>query len=613
MTKARVFIWGSCVSRDTLEHFVPDEFELLHYIARQSAISAIAPPTTRMDPPSLQSSFQTRMVEGDYASSLIGQIGAHARNIDLLLVDLVDERHGVYVLPDGSVVTRSNELIQSGAEAQLAQMATHVPFGSEEHFAQWQRAMHAIGRYFRSSIPHAAIAILAPPWATISDSGKPTPRSFGVDSNEANRAFRRYTQEAIAALDARVFTPKLDKVRSSASHPWGEAPFHYSSEVYLDLVEQLTGTPGRRPWTDPAVAPSHASPIIAATSSISVAPLPEPNAGWPNTTPTIINSYRGPLPAWWGTDEPDFAPTVEIAKDALVSQSDIYQWPRKVRSAVYSSDLSEIDSTVFRRQGRVSITPEIRPTQSAEQLDGKFVYLGWLIGHFGHFLTESLSRTWYLREHDRFDGYIFHSNFRSKDELPEHVRVAFKLLGIPLDKVILARQDYRVRELHCPSESLRCDHSSSRYHSLPYTRMTTNSTVVAENASDRLFVSRKSLTSDPRRTNEDEAWQVFRAHGFRRIYPELMRLDEQIATFSAARIIAGPVGTAMHNAAFMNPGSRALILAPSHFLLRNDRLLSNACGYDLNYFLTDSGLEGIKQEGWTIDPRELEAHIQQVL
>lgn len=248
MSKNRVFIYGSCVSRDTFEHLDPDQFELVQYVARQSALSAYTRPVTLVEPPTMESPFQQRMVAGDYASSLQTAIPEAASRTDLVLVDLVDERLGAYVLPDGSVVTRSTELIQSGAEQQLPAGSQHLPFGGDQHFQYWSQGIAAVGELIRHHMPRAAVVLLDLPWAARSETGSPTPDSFGVTAAEANPTFRAYAQVAAQALGAEVISLRPEEVASSPDHPWGDAPFHYSEDVYLRVVKELTGAPGRAVW-----------------------------------------------------------------------------------------------------------------------------------------------------------------------------------------------------------------------------------------------------------------------------------------------------------------------------------------------------------------------------
>ncbi|MFI2362742.1 XcbB/CpsF family capsular polysaccharide biosynthesis protein [Promicromonospora sp. NPDC019610] len=248
MSKTRVFIYGSCVSRDTFEHFDPEQFELVQYVARQSALSATTRPVELMAPPTLESRFQQRMIAGDFGSSLRRMLPEFAEHVDVLLVDLTDERLGVYLLPDGTVLTRSVELIQSGAENHLPQGTRHLAFGTQQHFEYWQGAIRALGESIRGIMPHVGIALLDLPWAEWSESGQPTPDSFGVSAAQANPVFRPYVDAAAQALGAHVVTVDPATVVSGPHHPWGDAPFHYAEHVYLDVVRQLTGIEGRVVW-----------------------------------------------------------------------------------------------------------------------------------------------------------------------------------------------------------------------------------------------------------------------------------------------------------------------------------------------------------------------------
>jgi hypothetical protein len=248
MSKTRVFIYGSCVSRDTFEHLDPDHFELVEYVARQSVLSATTHPAEALAPPVLESRFQQRMITGDFQSSLRPLLAQRAGEIDVLLLDLTDERLGVYLLPDGTVVTRSVELIESGAERSLPQGTHHVAFGTQQHYEFWSGAVRALGDSIRMTVPQATVALLDIPWAEWSESGQQTPDSFGVSAAEANPILRSYIEVAAQALGAHVISLDPAEVMSGPHHPWGDAPFHYAEKVYLEAVRRLTGAEGRVVW-----------------------------------------------------------------------------------------------------------------------------------------------------------------------------------------------------------------------------------------------------------------------------------------------------------------------------------------------------------------------------
>ena len=282
MSKTRVFIYGSCVSRDTFEHLDPEQFELVEYVARQSVLSATTRPVEMLPPPTLESRFQQRMVNGDFTSNLRPLLSQRAGEIDVLLVDLTDERLGVYLLPDGTVVTRTVELIESGAEQSLPQGARHVAFGTQQHFEYWSGAIRALGDTIRNTLPQVAVAILDIPWAEWSENGQQTPDSFGVGAARANPVFRSYVDVATQALGAHIVALDPSEVMSGPHHPWGEAPFHYAENVYLEAVRRLTGAEGRVVWGPGASSQATTGSVrTASTGSHETAPnsRPTPSTG----------------------------------------------------------------------------------------------------------------------------------------------------------------------------------------------------------------------------------------------------------------------------------------------------------------------------------------------
>jgi hypothetical protein len=178
------------------------------------------------------------MVTGDYQSSLFAQLEA-VDGVDLILLDLVDERLGVYVLPDGSVVTRSQELVASGSEHHLPDGTRHVEFGSDQHFEYWRDAATAVASFVRQAKPQTQVALLAPPWASMTDAGRTAPTSFGLDATRANAAYPRYIEHAQREFHAHLASVDETMVLAGSEHRWGPAPFHFTEAVYRSLVAQI--------------------------------------------------------------------------------------------------------------------------------------------------------------------------------------------------------------------------------------------------------------------------------------------------------------------------------------------------------------------------------------
>lgn len=255
MTSTRVFIYGSCVSRDTFNALPQDGYVLVDYVARQSLISAVRPPLAYpLDLSAISSRFQQRMVQGAMSGSLYESLSRHAPNTDLVLIDLTDERAGVFEMPDGSYFTRSIELDGAGLTAQISDASTrYLRFGTDEHFEAFAWAAQT----FRAELDRLELTsrtlVLAPSWAEHSIDGQYSGDSYGYTPSDANYYLQRYVDLLENYLGLR--TVRLADTRSDASHQWGLAPFHYAERVYAYLMAELEEFAPR-----PAGATAHSVP-----------------------------------------------------------------------------------------------------------------------------------------------------------------------------------------------------------------------------------------------------------------------------------------------------------------------------------------------------------------
>lgn len=255
MTSTRVFIAGSCVSRDTFNALPQDGYALVEYVARQSLISAARPPIAYpLDLSTISSRFQQRMVQGAMSGSLYESLGRHAPDTDLVLVDLTDERAGVFEMPDGSYFTRSIELDGAGLTQGISDASTrYLRFGADEHFEVFGWAAQTL----RAELDRLELTdrtlILAPNWAEYSIDGQYSGDSYGYTPSDANYFQQRYVDLLENYLGLR--TIRLAATRSDANHQWGLAPFHYAEPVYTYFAQALA-----------QFVPPHAGPAPTAMS-----------------------------------------------------------------------------------------------------------------------------------------------------------------------------------------------------------------------------------------------------------------------------------------------------------------------------------------------------------
>lgn len=243
---ARVLVYGSCVARDTVEFASADSIELRGYIARQSLISAGSDAAAHAPESfSVSSAFQRRMIMADFAGSMFSRI-ANVGEIDLLLWDLADERHGIYRFADGSVATRSIDTLRMPEFEERFAQAEHIPFGTEAHLRIWSERLEHFEALLHEHELFERTVVLEVPWAVLTTEGAPSPWSMGVRATEANKSYQPY-YDLLRQRGFRTVGLPVEVVLADPAHRWGLAPFHYTPEVYRELLRQLReecGVPG---------------------------------------------------------------------------------------------------------------------------------------------------------------------------------------------------------------------------------------------------------------------------------------------------------------------------------------------------------------------------------
>lgn len=272
-------IWGSCVSRDTVEE-MPDA-EPQEYVARQSAIVALCP-AADIDVPveRLESDFQRRMLDGDRHANAGDRLGGSTAAA--VLIDLVDERRGVWKFPDGSFLTNSVEAYHTGIDKWGRERNGRlIEFGSDEHFGLWKEGFQQV----IATVRHRPdpILLLDIAWAEVFE-GQDLPRgpktSMGrvgrkvkrgaremtraisrgesllssaerlvapsetraeqliTHSRRANVETRRYVEVAESLVDV-VIRRTVHEVRMSPDHRWGIGPYHYRDSDYCGIADDI--------------------------------------------------------------------------------------------------------------------------------------------------------------------------------------------------------------------------------------------------------------------------------------------------------------------------------------------------------------------------------------
>ena len=203
--------------------------------------------------------------------------------------------------------------------------------------------------------------------------------------------------------------------------------------------------------------------------------------------------------------------------------------------------------------GALSEPVDLKPEQT---IDEDVVYLGWYFDHFGHFLLESLARTWVLPQLDPNLKLIFHRE--RPNPLGATTQRMLELLGVTPDRVLFLDRQTRLRRVIVPEPLYEISHAAHTWLARPYHQITR--AVLGDDTGDTsdqpLYLSRRLLSSRQRPIiGEFELEEVCRENGFLVAHPETMSLEDQIRLVNRHREIFTSAGSAAYLLLFaLEPG-----------------------------------------------------------
>jgi capsular polysaccharide biosynthesis protein len=194
---------------------------------------------------------------------------------------------------------------------------------------------------------------------------------------------------------------------------------------------------------------------------------------------------------------------------------------------VYADGRFIEDSLLYR--GKPAPLPQIR-----ERLPGTYIYGGCLFGHFGHFIWESLSRLYAIRQCDLYPILFLSPN----DAIYQMQKLFFKTLGIK-NEIRLAKLPSSVQNLvySSPGSSIDplfvADEQIEALARLHFPK---------ENQGRKVWLSRSRLKSG-RIMNEALIEAELEKKGYEIIHPETLPFREQVKLASTPDIVAGFAGS----------------------------------------------------------------------
>lgn len=204
----------------------------------------------------------------------------------------------------------------------------------------------------------------------------------------------------------------------------------------------------------------------------------------------------------------------------------------------------------------ISIAPIIIDpnTKVSDVIKGNSAYLGNLYSHYGHFITEGLSRFHEFErlnefDHILFSPYIFdypntqvqsYHKFFFEELRIDQSKIRILYDTVRLEKVTVFKQLWTLNESVDAGISSLYEHLRSREPKSNY-------------SGKRFFCSRKN---PDRISNQSQLEDLFKSNGFEVIFPEDRSLDEQMAIYKGDNLVVSSSGSTLHNILFGRPNSR---------------------------------------------------------
>lgn len=257
---------------------------------------------------------------------------------------------------------------------------------------------------------------------------------------------------------------------------------------------------------------------------------------------------------------------------------------------------------------------DVPPHEPNRRLEGPhFNLASEYPGHFGHFMSEVVSRLWGWRQakerHPELKALLSRTRGGT---MPDFVYGVLGAYGIGPNDI----------ELYGPDEAVEVDVliGVTPMYSMPdyvhpgiahlWSTIGRNLVTEADSAEipERIFVVRPPGSIRPCR-NEAEVTERFLRAGFQPVRPETMSLGNQVALFRGAKVIGGFAGSGLLNLLYCETGKRVILVGSDAYTSSNDYMIGSVLGHEIDQVLSAANVRqppgGWSREaffsGWSFD------------
>lgn len=236
-----IFVYGSCLARDSAEVLLNRGWSLSHYTARQSLISAgTEVPIELLALPKPSNIFNSRIIRDDSAGSLYSDLRKYGIDSNAILWDIIPERLGVFRMKNGDFVTRTLEKLQIGGHGWCPPTSSLIDFGTDEHFQLWNSRLKEFVEFLKKEDFYGKTYLISCLWSDADRRNMPVPApAHGPGATVANLLYSRYYEAIYELFPENILLVPPDITIADGDHKWGPAVFHYENKVYDWIADQV--------------------------------------------------------------------------------------------------------------------------------------------------------------------------------------------------------------------------------------------------------------------------------------------------------------------------------------------------------------------------------------
>lgn len=220
------------------------------------------------------------------------------------------------------------------------------------------------------------------------------------------------------------------------------------------------------------------------------------------------------------------------------------------------------------------------PESLMERCDEDVVFGGIVYNHYGHLLTDTTARLWYVVSHPEDHRRIVFLKAPAKfDWAPADCLELFNLAGIRSERIVFVDRPTSFRSVLVPEEAVySLDAVRPEWMSF-FDKVRAN---VEPSSCEKVYLSRTHFKRGDS-FNEDLFESYWASCGYRIVHPEECSLRDEIAFVSGAKELVATIGTLSHNFVFAKPGAHAVVLLRSELPVRLQLLIGAARGLRSDY------------------------------